>query len=58
MLWKTEDVNELQPHIKKNDQTEPTIQRNLMQGYTVTVEKYMKDVKVSSNLLYSGLAEH
>lgn len=48
MLWRAEDVNELQPHVQQND---PTIQHNLMQELSGTVDKYMKDVKVSSNLI-------
>ena len=53
-----EDANELQPHVKKNDQTDPAIQRNLKQESVGTVEKYTKDVKVSSNLVCSRPSEH
>lgn len=50
-------MNELQPHVKKYDQSDPTIRRNLMQEYSGTVDKYnTKDVKVSNNLLYTRLS--
>ena len=55
---KAEDANKLQAHVKKNDQTDPTIQRNLMQRCIGTIENYLKDVTVSNNLLCSRLSEH